>query len=146
MKDPPEEDAMPRSRGPIRAVVEDGDDPLRRGRLLVSAPSAGITRAWAEACLPPVPVALVAIPAPGSTVWVELEDGDRARPVWVGVTWDAVPSAAPRITSASSLTLRSPVVHVESGAADFTGVVRCQTLIAEAVISSSYTPGAGNIA
>ena len=89
---------------------------------------------------------MLAMPSPGSQVWIELEDGDRARPLWIGVTWDAVPSTAPRITSASSLTLRSPVLHVESGAADFTGVVRCQTLIAEAVTASSYTPGAGNIA
>ena len=136
---------MARSRGPYRAVVEDVDDPLGRGRLRISAPAVGIEMAWAEACLPPVPLALVAMPSLGSQVWIELEDGDRARPLWIGVTWDAVPSAAPRITSASSLTLRSPVLHVESGAADFTGVVRCRTLIAEAVIASSYAPGAGNV-
>ncbi len=137
---------MPRSQGPYRGVVAVADDPLNRGRLLLSVPAAGIERAWAEACLPPVPVALLAMPAVGATVWVQLEGGDRARPVWTGVTWDAVQSAAPRVTSASSLTVRSPVLHVESGAADFTGVVRCQTLIAEAVIATSYTPGAGNIA
>ena len=136
---------MPRTRGPFRAVVEDADDPLGRGRLLVSAPSAGVERAWAEACLPPVPVALIALPATGATVWVDLEDGDRSRPVWTGVTWDAVQAAAPRVTSASSFTVRSPVLHVESGAADFTGVVRCATLLCEAVIASSYTPGVGNI-
>ena len=137
---------MARSRGPYRSVVEDADDPQGRGRLMVSVPAAGVERTWAEPCLPPVPVALLAMPGVGATVWVDLEDGDRARPVWTGVTWDAAQSAVPRITSASSLTVRSPVLHVESGAADFTGVVRCETLIAEAVIASSYTPGAGNIA
>ena len=133
---------MGRSRGPYRGVVEDTDDPMSRGRLRVSVPDAGVSRTWAEACLPPVPAALLAMPEVGATVWVELEDGDRSRPVWTGVTWATAQVAAPRLTSASSLTVRSPVVHVESGAADFTGVVRCHTLIADAVIGSSYTPGA----
>ena len=137
---------MARNRGPYRGVVEDADDPMARGRLRVSVPDAGVSGTWAEACLPPVPAAMLAMPAVGATVWVELEDGDRSRPVWTGVTWATAQVAEPRITSASSLTVRSPVVHVESGAADFTGVVRCQTLIADAVIASSYTPGAGNIA
>ena len=137
---------MARNRGPYRGVVDDVDDPLGRGRLMVSAPDAGVRRTWAEACLPPVPVALLAMPGVGATVWVELEDGDRSRPVWTGVTWAAALSVVPRISSASSFTVRSPALHVESGAADFTGVVRCQTLVAEVVIASSYTPGAGNIA
>ena len=137
---------MARNRGPYRAVVEDADDPMARGRLRVSSPDAGVSRTWAEACLPPVPTALLAMPAVGATVWVELEDGDRSRPVWTGVTWASAQVAAPRVTSASSLTVRSPVLHVESGAADFTGVVRCQTLVAETVITTSCTPVTGTVA
>jgi uncharacterized protein involved in type VI secretion and phage assembly len=34
---------------------------------------------------------------------------------------------------------------VNAGSADFSGVVRCDTLIANNVVASSYTPGAGNV-
>jgi hypothetical protein len=37
------------------------------------------------------------------------------------------------------------VVTIEAGSTEVTGVVTCQTLIAEAVIASSYTPGGGNV-
>jgi hypothetical protein len=36
-------------------------------------------------------------------------------------------------------------VTVQTGSAEFAGVVKCSTLIADTVIASSYTPGAGNI-
>jgi uncharacterized protein involved in type VI secretion and phage assembly len=36
-------------------------------------------------------------------------------------------------------------VNVDTALANFSGVVQCQTLQANAVIGSSYTPGAGNI-
>ena len=49
------------------------------------------------------------------------------------------------VTSAASLKVRAPLVTVEAGSAEFAGVVTCKTLIAEAVISTSYTPGVGNI-
>ena len=49
------------------------------------------------------------------------------------------------VTSAASLRVRAPLVTVEAGSTEFAGVVKCQTLIAEAVISTSYTPGVGNI-
>ncbi len=36
-------------------------------------------------------------------------------------------------------------VTVDAGMATFSGVVKCSTLIADAVVGTSYTPGAGNI-
>jgi phage baseplate assembly protein V len=35
--------------------------------------------------------------------------------------------------------------RVNAATADFSGVVRCDTLIANSVVASSYTPGAGNV-
>lgn len=49
------------------------------------------------------------------------------------------------ITSAAGVTIDAPQVTVNAGMATFSGVVQCQTLIATAVVSSSYTPGAGNV-
>ena len=108
-------------------------------------PDVGVTACRAEACLPPVPMVLLAFPAVGSTVWVQFEDGDRSRPVWVGTVWETALAADQAVTSAASLKGRAPLVTVEAGSVGFAGVVKCKTLIAEAVISASYTPGVGNI-
>ena len=37
------------------------------------------------------------------------------------------------------------MVNVEAGMSKFSGVVKCDTLIATTVVATSYTPGAGNI-
>ena len=136
---------MGRSRDVYRAVVDENHDPQQRGRLQVSVPSVGVSSSWAEACLPPVPMVLLALPTVGSTVWVQFENGDRSRPVWTGIVWETAMAADQAVTSASSLRVRAPLVTVEAGSTEFAGVVKCQTLIAEAVISTSYTPGVGNI-
>src|SRR5512140_3042250 len=136
---------MGRSRGVYRAVVDENHDPLRRARLQVSVPSEGVSSCWAEACLPPVPMVLLTLPAVGSTVWVQFEGGHRSRPVWTGVVYETAMAANQSVTSAASLKVRAPLVTVEAGSTEFAGVVKCRTLIAEAVISSSYTPGVGNI-
>ncbi len=46
---------------------------------------------------------------------------------------------------AASVTVDAGQVQVNAGMAQFSGVVQCSTLITNAVVSSSYTPGAGNI-
>ena len=37
------------------------------------------------------------------------------------------------------------MVTVDAGMAKFSGVVECDTLVANSVVAASYTPGAGNI-
>ena len=46
---------------------------------------------------------------------------------------------------AATVEVTAAVVKVDAGMSNFSGVVKCDTLISNAVISSSYTPGAGNI-
>lgn len=46
---------------------------------------------------------------------------------------------------AAQLKISAGMVEVEAGMSKFSGVVKCDTLISNAVVSSSYTPGAGNI-
>ena len=48
--------------------------------------------------------------------------------------------------SASQVEITAGGVSVNAGMAKFSGVVKCNTLITDSVISSSYTPGAGNVA
>ena len=136
---------MGHSAGPYRAVVDDDRDPLRQGRLKVVVHAVGEGPVWASACLPPMPVGMLAMPGVGSTVWVQFEGGDLNYPVWTGITWDTAMLADQAITSATSVTVRAPMVTVVAGSTDVTGVLKCQTLIADTVIASSYTPGAGNV-
>ena len=46
---------------------------------------------------------------------------------------------------ASSVDVSASTVNVDASMSKFSGVVKCDTLISNAVVSSSYTPGAGNI-
>jgi uncharacterized protein involved in type VI secretion and phage assembly len=46
---------------------------------------------------------------------------------------------------ASVVTLSASMMSVDCPFSSFSGVIQCDTLIATSVISSSYTPGAGNV-
>lgn len=59
-----------------------------------------------------------------------------------GVT---VTAAAKVSVSASVVEISAGQVLINSGLAKFSGVVQCDTLITNSVVSSSYTPGAGNL-
>jgi phage baseplate assembly protein V len=56
------------------------------------------------------------------------------------------------VSSASRLTVKASIVQIEAGTlkvdaavSEFSGLVKCDSLVTNSVISSSYTPGAGNI-
>ncbi len=56
------------------------------------------------------------------------------------------------VTAVSKVTVNAPtvnvsagMVNVDAGMSKFSGVVKCDTLITNAVVSASYTPGAGNV-
>jgi phage baseplate assembly protein gpV len=46
---------------------------------------------------------------------------------------------------ASQLKVSAGMVDVDAGMAKFSGVVECQTLVANSVVAANYTPGAGNV-
>lgn len=61
-------------------------------------------------------------------------------------------SAGMTVTAAATVKVQVPKVEISAGMVDvntafarFSGVVQCQTLISTAVLSSMYSPGAGNI-
>lgn len=77
-----------------------------------------------------------------ATVTVEDSNGNRV----------VMDSSSISITASAKLSIDAPQVNVSAGMvkvdsaiADFSGIVKCQVLQATSVISSSYTPGAGNI-
>ena len=47
--------------------------------------------------------------------------------------------------NASQIEVSAGMLTVDAGMSKFSGVVQCDTLIANGVVSASYTPGAGNI-
>jgi uncharacterized protein involved in type VI secretion and phage assembly len=49
------------------------------------------------------------------------------------------------ITAPAGMTIRAAQLQVDAGMANFSGVVRSSVLITGSVVSSAYTPGAGNI-
>lgn len=46
---------------------------------------------------------------------------------------------------AAQVNVSAGMVQVDAGMSKFSGVVQCDTLISNSVVSASYTPGAGNI-
>ena len=78
--------------------------------------------------------------APG-TVNVEDANGNAVTLSASGVT---VTASAKVTVSASIVEISAGMATVNAGMSRFSGVVQCDTLIANSVISASYTPGVGN--
>ncbi len=78
---------------------------------------------------------------PGS-VRVEDQNGNSVTLATSGVTI----TASVKVTvNASNVDISAGMVTVNAGMSKFSGVVQCDTIIANSVVGSSYTPGAGNI-
>lgn len=75
---------------------------------------------------------------------VEINDGN-GNAVKLGAGGITINAAVKVTINASHVEISSGMVTVNAGMANFTGVVKCDTLISNSVISASYTPGAGNI-
>ena len=91
-----------RRYGKYRGFVADNEDPEKRGRLKLRVPSVlgSQDSDWALPCLPfggAQAQGFFSVPEANAQVWVEFEEGDVNRPIWVGTFWMAqadVPSAA----------------------------------------------------
>jgi uncharacterized protein involved in type VI secretion and phage assembly len=78
----------------------------------------------------------------GSTITVSDSSGNEVELAPGGIT---VTSSGPLSVSAPTATLDVGTLKVTAGLSTFSGVVQVDTLISNAVVSSSYTPGVGNI-
>ena len=123
----------------------------------------------------PPGVGFTMLPPVGASVWVEFEGGDPDYPIWSGCFWpegtaldagpgdvivsghdgtivkldaagniDVTASAAVKV-SGQTLEVSVGTMTLDAGVLTASGVVRCDTLIANNVVASSYTPGAGNV-
>jgi uncharacterized protein involved in type VI secretion and phage assembly len=75
-------------------------------------------------------------------VRVEDSNGNSLEMASAGIT---ITASAKVTINASTVEVSAGMVTVNAGMSKFSGVVQCDTLISNAVVSSSYTPGAGNI-
>lgn len=77
--------------GKYRGVVLNNVDPMMMGRLLIQVPDvAGLApTSWAMPCVPVAGIqnGMLGLPIIGSGVWVEFEQGDPDKPIWVGCFW-----------------------------------------------------------
>jgi len=76
------------------------------------------------------------------TVRVEDSNGNSVVMEAAGIT---VTASARVVVNASQVSVSAGQVEVNAAMSTFSGVVKADTVITNAVISSSYTPGAGNI-
>jgi uncharacterized protein involved in type VI secretion and phage assembly len=91
--------------GKYRGTVVNNIDPMQLGRLQASVPdvSGSIPTSWAMPCVPVAGIntGVFTVPPPGAGVWIEFEQGDPDRPIWVGGYWGSaaeVPALAKTVT------------------------------------------------
>ncbi|GAB3668465.1 phage baseplate assembly protein V [Ramlibacter alkalitolerans] len=78
---------------------------------------------------------------PGA-VTIEDSNGNSIKLETAGIT---IQAAAKVTVQASSVAVSAGMVTVDAAISKFSGMVKCDVLQTNAVISSSYTPGAGNV-
>ena len=78
---------------------------------------------------------------PGAVEIVD-SNGNSVKLETSGIT---VTASAKVTINASQVAVSAGMVTVDAGMSKFSGVVQCDTMISNSVISASYTPGAGNI-
>jgi hypothetical protein len=77
-----------------------------------------------------------------ASVLIEDANGNTIRLDPSGIT---ISSAAKVVLSTAQVEINASTVTVNAPTARFSGVLQADTLIANSVVASSYTPGAGNI-
>jgi uncharacterized protein involved in type VI secretion and phage assembly len=76
------------------------------------------------------------------TVTIEDSNGNSVKLEAAGIT---VTASAKVTVNASTAEISAGMLTVNAGMSKFSGVVQADTVITNSVVSSSYTPGAGNI-
>jgi uncharacterized protein involved in type VI secretion and phage assembly len=100
--------------GKYRATVLNNIDPMQMGRLMVEVPDVSnvLPSTWAMPCVPFAGVlsGMYAVPAVGSGVWVEFEQGDPDYPIWVGCFWGSTVEV-PALALAAPPALQNVVIQ-----------------------------------
>lgn len=77
--------------GKYRGLVINNIDPMQMGRIMVQVPDVSnvLPSTWALPCVPftGIQSGFFVVPAIGSGVWIEFEQGDADYPIWTGGFW-----------------------------------------------------------
>jgi hypothetical protein len=83
--------ATKRFHGKYRGTVVNNVDPMQIGRIQAIVPDVTsiVPSSWAMPCVPVAGIntGVFTVPQLGSGVWIEYEQGDPDRPIWVGGYW-----------------------------------------------------------
>ena len=100
--------------GKYRGTVLNNVDPMQMGRLMVQVPDVSnvLPSTWAMPCLPfaGIQSGMYAVPAIGSGVWIEFEQGNPDYPIWVGGFWGSA-AEVPALALAGPPGLQQVVVQ-----------------------------------
>jgi uncharacterized protein involved in type VI secretion and phage assembly len=103
--------------GKYRGTVLNNVDPMQMGRLMVQVPDVSnvLPSTWAMPCVPfaGIQSGMFAIPAIGSGVWVEFEQGNSDYPIWVGCFWGSA-GEVPALALAGPPGVQSVVLQTTS--------------------------------
>lgn len=104
--------------GKHRGTVLNNIDPMMQGRIQVVVPDVmlGIS-SWAMPCLPVAGMGhgMFTVPAIGSAVWVEFEQGDPDLPIWVGGFWGS-PAEVPLLSHTVPPGISGVTIQTQLGA------------------------------
>jgi uncharacterized protein involved in type VI secretion and phage assembly len=112
-----------RSRNGVKITLDDNDG---REQLILETPGGQ------SLTLKDGPGAVEIVDSNGNSIKLETS----------GIT---ITAAAKVTVNASQVAVSAGMVTVDSAMSKFSGVVQCDVLISNSVVSASYTPGAGNI-
>lgn len=100
--------------GKYRGTVLDNIDPMQMGRLMVQVADVSnvLPSTWAMPCVPfgGIQSGMFVVPAIGSGVWIEFEQGNPDYPIWVGCYWGSA-AEVPALALATPPGLQAVVVQ-----------------------------------
>ena len=76
------------------------------------------------------------------SITIDTAAGDS---VSIGPAGITIASSSKVTVTATTVEVTGSLVDVNTGMARFSGVLKCDTLVANSVVATSYSPGAGNI-
>ena len=139
----PDPEVRRRFFGKYRGSVAESLDPMRQGRLIVLVPDVfgDLPSNWAMPCVPlagPKMGTSFVPPPKGSNVWVEFEQGNPQKPIWVGCFWDTPETLGKMALEAAAGTPPTTSVTLETLTSGI-GVADAPTLPPTAGNVSLYT-------
>lgn len=105
---------MSKYLGKYRGMVMNNVDPMQMGRIFVQVSDVSnvLFSTWAMPCVPfaGIQSGFFVVPAIGSGVWIEFEQGNRDYPIWTGGYWGSA-AEVPALALAAAPGLQSVVIQ-----------------------------------